>query len=353
MPDWTKSMQQTFEFYEVDPNTWREIKQIEYMTSCSISRDLSADTLGSASFECTELPDECYIRVYLTTIQNGVKERFCFGTFLVQSPSKTFDGKLTNISVDAYTPLIELKENMPDLGFTVPAGKNIMDNVCNLTAEFVRAPVVKTSHTKQMYSDYVADPKDDWLKYITNLMHNADFRFDLDEYSRILFAPIQNYDTMQPVWTFDDNNSSILLPSITYKKDYFGIPNVIEIINSDSNSFTNITVENHEKSSPTSIENRGRIIKYREVNPSIGGYPGESILKKYAEDLLESLSTIDVSVTFSHGYCPVRIGDCVTLNYKRAGIINTRAQVVSQSINCVSGCQVSETVVFKQKLYGG
>ena len=24
MPDWTKSMQQTFEYYVVDPNTWKD-----------------------------------------------------------------------------------------------------------------------------------------------------------------------------------------------------------------------------------------------------------------------------------------------------------------------------------------
>lgn len=353
MPDWTKSMTQTFEFFEVDPNTWMEKRQLEYMTSCSIDRDMSADTLGSASFECTELPDECYVRVYLITIQNGVRERFCFGTFLVQTPSKTFDGTITNMSVSAYTPLIELKEDMPDFGYTVPRDKNIMDNVGDLTSEHLRAPVVKTQYTKKLYSDYVADPKDTWLSYITTLMNNANYRFDLDEYSRVLFAPVQKYDVLQPVWTFDDDNSSILLPSITYKKDYYGIPNVVEIIYSDSLDYRHIIVKNEQDGSPTSIKNRGRIIKYRETNPSVGGYPSEAVLKKYAEELLETLSTIEVTVTFSHGYCPVRIGDCVTLNYKRAGIINTRAQITSQSIDCTPGCKVTETAVFKQKLYGG
>ena len=29
MPDWTKTMQQTFEYYVVDPGTWKEMKKID------------------------------------------------------------------------------------------------------------------------------------------------------------------------------------------------------------------------------------------------------------------------------------------------------------------------------------
>ena len=51
MPDWTASMQQTFEYYIVDPKSWRDIKRLENVKSCTISRDSDADTLGSATFE--------------------------------------------------------------------------------------------------------------------------------------------------------------------------------------------------------------------------------------------------------------------------------------------------------------
>lgn len=47
-----------------------------------------------------------------------------------------------------------------------------------------------------------------------------------------------------------------------------------------------------------------------------------------------------------HGYCPVRVGDCVLLNYERAGLKNIKAKVISQSINCGIGCTVEETAVF-------
>lgn len=71
MPDWTKSMQQTYEYYTVDPGTWKDVTKIETVTSCGIDRDSSVVTQGSASFDIGESLGECYIRVYLVTIQNG------------------------------------------------------------------------------------------------------------------------------------------------------------------------------------------------------------------------------------------------------------------------------------------
>ena len=47
MPDWSKSMTQTYEYYVVDPNTWTDSELISNVKSCSISRDSDTDTLGS------------------------------------------------------------------------------------------------------------------------------------------------------------------------------------------------------------------------------------------------------------------------------------------------------------------
>ena len=120
MADWTKSMQQTFEYYIVDPNTWKDMKLIDTVKSCTVNRDAEADTLGSASFDITDSVGECYIRAYLVAIQNGVTEKHPLGTFLVQTPSSSYDGKTRSVSMDAYTPLLELKEKQPPLGYYVP-----------------------------------------------------------------------------------------------------------------------------------------------------------------------------------------------------------------------------------------
>lgn len=351
MADWLRSMQQTFEYYIVDPNTWKDIKKIDTVLSCSITRDSDSETLGSATIDVTESLGEAYIRAYLITIQNDVKERHPLGTFLVQTPSSNFNGKITNISLDAYTPLLELKEKMPMIGYTIPKSKNIMEMVYDIVRDNVRAPVVKTTKDDTLKYDFVANIDDTWMSFTTDLLANANYCFDLDELGRILFAPKQTAEVLQPIWEYNDSNSSILYPEITLDNDIYGIPNVIEVIYSNGDDKFYSVVKNDDPNSPLSIQNRGREILYRETNPNLVGNATQMQIDKYAERLLKELSSIECTVTYTHGYCPVRVGDCVRLNYERAGITDVKAKVVSQTISCEPGCPVSEKAVFTTKLW--
>lgn len=351
MPNWNESMKQTFEYYIVNPDTWKDDKQITNVKSSSISRDSSAETLGSASIDITESIGECYIRKYLVTVQNGVTEKHPLDAFLVQTPSSTFNGKICNVTMDAYTPLIELKEKQPPIGFFVAKGENIMKTAYRLVRENVRAPVVETKCDITLSYDFVADTNDTWLSFLTDLIKIAKYNFMLDEMGRVLFSPIQDTASLQPVWTYTDDNSSILLPELTIDHDLYNVPNVIEVIYSNGNDCYNHTVINNDPNSPISTVNRGRIIKQRITNPSITGNATEEQVKDYAERLLRELSTIEYTATYTHGYCPVRIGDCIRLNYTSAGWSDIKAKVISQNIKCRPGCEVTEKAVFTVKLW--
>ena len=352
MVDWLSSMQQTFEYYIVDPATWKDAKKIENVKSCSISRDSDAGTLGSASINITESVGECYVRIYLITIQNGTKERHPLGTFLVQTPSTSFDGKVRNLSMDAYTPLLELKETKPPLGYSVRKGTNIMTIARQLTQENTRAPVVPASCDTNLFSDFVAETDDSWLTFLTDLLLNAKYSYDLDEMGRILFAPEQDTASLQPVWTYNDDNSSILYPSLNMDHDLYGIPNVVEVIYSHGNGYYYSRVVNDDPNSPTSTVNRGREIIHRVSDPDLIGDPTENQIDEYANRLLRELSSLEYTITYTHGYCPVRVGDCVRFNYSRADLKNVKAKVISQTIKCEPGCPVTEKAVFTNRLWG-
>ena len=357
MPDWSLSMQQTYEYYIVNPETWKDARQINVVKSSTINRDSEAETLGSATFEVTESVGECYIRVYLITIQNGVKEKHALGTFLVQTPATSFDGKIRNISMDAYTPLLELKEKQPPIGYAIIKSKNtendesIMEHAYKLTQEATRAPVVPASCDTKLVNDFVAETNETWLSFISDLIKNAKYKLALDELGRVLYAPDQDTASLQPVWTYDDSNSSILYPSISMDHDLYGIPNVVEVIYSNDSKQFYSKVSNDDENSPTSTVSRGREIIYRVTDPGFVGIPTSNQLDEYAERLLKELSTIEYTITYTHGYCPVRLGDCVRLDYKRAGLKDIKAKVISQSIKCEPGCPVTEKAVFTTKLW--
>ena len=351
MPDWTKSMQQTFEYYIVDPTSWKDSEKLDNILSSTITRDSEVDTLGSATIDITNMISECYIRIYLVTIQNGIRERFPLGTYLVQSPSSSYNGKIKKVTMDAYTPLLELKENPPPVGYTIFRNENIMNMAYMLTRENTRAPVVKGFSSMKLNYDFTANTDDTWFSYIKDLAANANHCFDLDEISRILFSPKQDTESLQPVWTYNDDNSSILYQDVDMDHDLYGIPNAVEVIYSNGSTYFHEKVVNNDPNSPTSTVNRGREILYRETDPKLVGTPSNEQVKVYTTNLLKEMSTIEYSVTYSHGYCPVRLGDCIRLNYSRAGLNNIKAKVVSQTITCKSGCKVKEKAVFTKKLW--
>ena len=352
MPDWTQSMQETFEYYIVDPGTWRDVKLLDNVKSSTINWDTSADTLGSATIDVTESIDECYVRIYLITVQNGFRNKRPLGTFLVQSSPASFDGKVHSVQLDAYTPLIELKEKQPPLGYSLLKDDNIMDKAYLIVRDNVRAPVMKSESEDKLYTDFVSDTNEDYLSYTISLISNAKKFFELDEMGRILFGTKQNTASLQPVWTYSDNNSSILLPNISIDRDLYGIPNQVEVIYSSGRTFYRSVVTNDDPNSPISTVNRGRIIKQRVINPDNIGIPSSYQIEEYANQLLKELSSVECTISYTHGYCPVRVNDCVRLNYTRAGLTDIKAKVISQSIKCEPGVPVTEKAVFTTKLWG-
>lgn len=352
MPDWSKSMQQTFEYYVMDPVTWKDVRKLNNVKSCSINWDADTDTLGSATIYATDTLGECYVRVYLVTIQNGLKERHPLGAFLVQTPSSKFDGKIRTVSMDAYTPLIELKEKNPPLGYSILKDSNIMEMAYRLTEENVRAPVVRTITSDKLYNDFVSETDDTWVTFLSDLLANAKYSFSLDEMGRVLFAPKQDTASLQPVWTFDDSNSSILYPEVSMNHDLFDLPNTVEVIYSNGSENYYAKVVNDDENSPISTVNRGREILRRVTDPNISGEPTKEQIDEYARLLLRELSSVEYTISYSHGYCGVRLGDCVRLNYAKAGLTNVKAKIISQSIKCEPGCPVTEKAVFTTKLWG-
>lgn len=347
MVNWLSSMQQTFEFYEVDPVTWGNKQRLDDITACTINRDSSEETCGHATIDCTnDSRGEYYIRIYLVTIQNGITERHPLGTYLVQTPTGKTDGRVTTVSLDAYSPLIELKETMPPIGYTITKNSPIMELASSLTRENLRAPVVTNKTDGKLISHFVSELDDTWMTFLSDLIAKDKKHFDIDEMGRILFAPTQDLKDMMPRFTFNDDNSSILYPDVTLDKDLFGIPNVIEVIYTEGNNTIRSVVRNEDTNSPVSIPSRGREIVYRDTSPSINGVPNQTQLDKYAESLLKSMSTLECTLTFTHGYYPVRVGDCVRLNYKKAGLENVKAKIIRQSIKCEPGCPVTETAVY-------
>ena len=345
MTDWTRGMEQTYEFWLVNRDSWSDTEQLRSVVSATVVRDANEETLGHAMLEMSDMIGEEYVRIYL--VADGKRE--CLGTFLVQTPGSSFDGKAETVSVDCYTPLLELSSDMPPFGYYISAESNIADTIYNIVCAHAHAPMIYAPDAKVLYEPFVADPTETWLSFASALASRLNSEIALDALGRIYLSPLRDTPSMQPTYTFTDDNSSILLPDISDDNDLYGIPNVCEVIYSTKNSVIIGRAVNDDPSSPISTVSRGRKVLYRETNPQIEN-PTQETVDAYALQSLRNRSVREHIITFSHGYCGVKLGDCVRLRYRRAGL-DAKARITSQSIECSTGCIVTATAIYTEAMW--
>lgn len=351
--DWTRSMSQTYEFCVVDPGTWKDKKLITNVESCTIVRDLEVETLGSATITCDDDYTDEYVRSYLVVDQDKVRDRIALGTHIFQTPNVKHDGKHRSMDQEGYTPLLELKEKYVDMGFAVMKGQNVLSTAEALIKTRMRAPFVSQVSSDTLADNFIANLDDTWLTYVTDMLAMAKHGFSVDPMGMVSFAKHMSPEVLRPKWTYTDDNSSILQPSVTLKRDLYGIPNVVECIFSpQTGRHLYSRVVNDDKNSIVSTVRRGREVTYRDTSPNVTEGITQGQLDAYARNVLKEMSSLEFEVSYKHGYCPVTVGDGVRLNYTRAGISNRAAKVIRQSIKLDSGCQVDETAVYTDSLWG-
>lgn len=200
-------------------------------------------------------------------------------------------------------------------------------------------------------------PSDTWLDAITAMLkavYNEQFTIGVNRDGSIYFRKYETIDEIAPVFVYTDDNASILLPTVNTSLDLYKIPNVIELIYSGEGGTYRSIAKNEDESSVVSISQRKREIRKRVILnrvPRTADSIDQAYFDNYARDLLEQVSTISQEISFSHGYCGTKVGDVVLINYTRAGLNNVKGRIISQTINCVPGCTVDETIVYTKKLW--
>jgi len=348
--DWTGSVARTYEFYEVDPASWQDVRRLERVASATLTFDRSKDTFGNGTVEVRDDMGEAYVRAYVVAEQGGARERMPVGTFLAQPASMTYNGKRTHLPMQAFTPLIELAENMPPLGFHVPAGRDTLRAASDLLVQHGRAPVSAAVSGYSLTEAHSAMPEETWLDFLKALVAKSGHYLAVDPLGRILMVPEREPGAMQPVHVFSFRNSSVV-PDVSDERGVYGKANTYEAVltretGGETATFSAI-VRNENPASPTSIPSRGRVVYERNMSPEIpeglSAAETQAQLERFARRELAKETSADHSVTFDHKWMPhVRVGSCVMLDFPEIGIVS-RAVVEAQTIKCATGGKVTGT----------
>lgn len=348
MTDFTRGMRRSYEFWEVSRDTWLDVRRIDCITGGTIVRDLDKDTLGNASFEATGRIGECYVRTYLVAEQDGVTERHCLGTHLLQSSRMTHDGVTGSYPADGYTPLKELAESMPPIGYFVPSGSDAAQAAAEIVAAHCPAPVVTPAASFELSQAFCAEQSDTWLSFVAALIARAGLRMAIDPFGRVSFEPERDASSMRPTSTFDDGSASILRDKMTDETDLNDVPNVVEAVYSSDAGCMTARAVNDDPARASSTVSRGREVVKRITDPDVPDNPTQEQLERFVESKLLELSSVERTVTFSHGFDgETSVGSCVRLDCARSDVRGNFV-VRSQEITLDSECAVKASASSKE-----
>lgn len=351
--DWTREMGQTFEFREVDPATWQDVGALDQVTSMEVTCDSEAELGGSAVLELRENIGERYVRAYLVATQDGRAERHAVGTVLAQAGQFDYDGTGTDWRAEGYPPLIELADDMPDLGYWTDEGRDAVEAAGDMAALHCRAPVIRGSGRCALSEPFEAEPDETWLDHISALLERAGYYPLCDELGQVLMMPERDPSAMAPAWTFDDSNASIVQPGISGSHDLYEVPNAVEVVYASDGFSVSARAVNDDPGSAASTVSRGRVKLDRDTAPEAPD--GMTAAQAQAWVDAEARRRADIAaceheLTFTHGFVPgVRVGDCVQLDFRGAGV-RARALVVAQTVACETGGQVTSRVKWKEAM---
>jgi hypothetical protein len=328
-------------------------ERLDGFTGGEIAFDLDDEELGSATLNADANMgiDDQYVRIYQVVEQQRSAERFCMGTFLVLCPTEDFDGTRAMVDANGYTPLHELADDVVPVGYAVQG--DAAQGAASLMGRHLRAPVIRPATSVNLDGHFAAQDDESYLSYVKSMLATAKMRLKLDARGNVGVEPMRDAAAMRPVWTFADDEVSVILPEISDESKLRDVPNVVRVVYSTEETCLVAEAVNDDPDSPASTVTRGRRVTHVERNPELPENPQQIDLEYYAKRKLRELSTYENEITFSHAYIPeVTVGSAVRLDY---GVAGKRVTVLveAQGITLDEACTVECRGVYTTNVWRG
>lgn len=345
--DWSRGMRQSFELVEVDADTWTEGAEHGELVSATVTYE-DEGQLCSAELESDEQFSTGYYRLYIVAEQDGEAERVPVATVLCESDTLSSDGKHATYDATGYSPLKELDDTAPRIGWAVGSGTSVMSAVKAVLSEHCRAPKSYAVSSTATCESYVAEEDDSWLDVVEDLLAQVSAHLEVDGWGRVLVVPDADSSALSPAVTWtdspDDGEASVSLPDLEVDFDRADVPNRYEAVLSGDSSFIVAAAQNDDPASEVSTVSRGRVVLERDTSPDVDDGCTQGQLEQYALDMLAEATQQTVTYTYQRGFWPgVHVGTCVELVRELAGVTATGV-VCKQVVSCETGCTVEETV---------
>lgn len=351
--DWTKGMRQVCTWWLVDPLTWHDAERLDMVSSASVTLDSSGTVHESATLEVDgDLPEgEVIVRGYVECEQRGERERPCVGTFLATSPRTAWEGTHLTRELSCHGVTKELDDDMPPVGWAAPRGADPLALAASVLRLHGRAPVGEPPRGNPMAEPWVAADGDTWLAVARSLAAIDGHEVTCDRWGRLRIEPARRPSALAPLWHFEDDARSVLMPDATIDADWGSVPNAVEATWSGGGATVSHTSVDEDELAPTSLPRRGRRVLCRVANPEgMPAHPTEGDVRRFADRELAERSASERSISFEHALVwPLpELGECVRVSFA-ARAVDVSAAVTRQEIECRTGVTVRCTAKWKER----
>lgn len=300
---------------------------------------------GSLDFAGDAMPDDHdLIRVYYRfTDENGDTATNALGTFFCSVSNPTYSGAMVSGTADLESVLRIPSMGMYGRYYTVAAGTNAVAKA----VEIIEGLGLRTNRPSSSYvlkRDVVYDPDDSWLTIVNDLLSMAGYASCWpDAYGTVQMAPYVEPQERQPVFTFRDDERSVMLPDVPVSDNAEEIPNVVYLTYETEEESLWASSRNADRNSRASTVARGYEVPVSEtVNELSGDTKDERLaaLKRAARSkLLDNSSAIEY-VEWGFPWLPLQPNDSIEIDYLTAGL-NWRGALTSMEVSVGGHCSVT------------
>lgn len=336
---WEGSRTETFVCRRVTFPDWLEREDYPFAVSGGIDLSALSDlrASGTLSFDGEAPPDSgSLMRIYYGfSDENGDRGEWPLGTFFVNVAGQDHNGASHSGKAELQSVLKVAAADCYGRTYTVPKGTNAVARA-RAVIEGLGLRTNKPSCPYTLASEMVFKPDDTWLDIANALLDAAGYAACTpDAYGTVQMLPYIEPDLRQTVWTFADNDYSIMEPKVSDSSNAGDIPNVYRLTWENEEGSLWACAKNLDPDSPASYKSRGY---WQGMHESVSELDGSNQTQRLANlkalskrRLLDNTQAIEY-VEWSHPWVPVWPGDAVEVTYLAAGR-HWRGSVVSMSLS--------------------
>lgn len=297
--------------------------QLSCNDSTSVKESGTVDYVGNADIGSDLL------RVYLDAeFHDGTKESVALGTYLVNAPERTVDGRVSRGTLSLTGRLQELADAQFARPLTVKAGANPVEEAAHIVGMYgLRCAYEHTDYKTGAARTYGTGGNGDEsvLDAVNDLLELAGFRSArTDAYGMVHFNKYVEPTDSIPVWYFEEGANARFLSEVTEERDMSGVANVVRVTYSTQDkSFVGIARDDDPKSAFSTVAQGREICRTEtlsDVPEKATGKQIQQLADKKAAELLRTGQSVIHRITLSTVWCPIWYHQTARISYPSAGI---------------------------------